>query len=304
LTVHLDGINVSIGETGYRTTHYAYWGKNGALVVDFAVGLELPAPGETPTWWQVQYGEKPDPAFILPWRYDPEKDIAIEDEAKRQQTKEISFHPNSPAPGDIITVRTRIHNYSLLPTTGVVDVRFYVGDPNDGGTPIVGNLGETKLTTEDAIPERGKTTIEMKWRVPNDISQFPRIYAVIDPENKIDEIHENNNIGWAVLGQQELTTGVEDLIDYSLPTDFRLEQNYPNPFNPRTNIIYYIATPEKVTLKIYDILGREVKVLVEGVNTAGTHAVSFDASQLASGVYFYRLTLGTLSRTKKMLLLQ
>ena len=93
------------------------------------------------------------------------------------------------------------------------------------------------------------------------------------------------------------------------PTDFVLHQNYPNPFNPTTRIKYSIPsnvkseTP-KVSLKVYDILGNEVVTLVNEEKTAGSFNVAFDATSLPSGVYFYRLTMGSYAVTKKMLYLK
>lgn len=88
------------------------------------------------------------------------------------------------------------------------------------------------------------------------------------------------------------------------PLKFQLEQNYPNPFNPATVISYQLSANSYVTLKVYDVLGRVVATLVNGREDAGSHMVTFDASRLPSGVYFYRLDAGDYSAVKKMLLLK
>ncbi len=85
---------------------------------------------------------------------------------------------------------------------------------------------------------------------------------------------------------------------------FRLEQNYPNPFNPTTNITYVLPKAENVSLKVYDVLGREVATLVNEVKPAGAYTVPFNASNLASGVYFYKLQAGSFVQTKKMMLVK
>ncbi|MCB9207450.1 MAG: T9SS type A sorting domain-containing protein [Ignavibacteriales bacterium] len=99
----------------------------------------------------------------------------------------------------------------------------------------------------------------------------------------------------------------------NLPTDFRLEQNYPNPFNPTTTIKYTIPTNSfipsgvegyDVRMTIYDILGREIKNLVNEVKSPGNYEVTFDAVNLPSGVYYYRLKSNDFVQTKKMLLLK
>jgi hypothetical protein len=88
------------------------------------------------------------------------------------------------------------------------------------------------------------------------------------------------------------------------PLTFGLEQNFPNPFNPSTIILFAIPQTEHVTLKVYDLLGREVATLVNEARTAGNHEAFFDASNLASGVYIYRLTAGNFIATKKFTLIK
>jgi tetratricopeptide (TPR) repeat protein len=78
--------------------------------------------------------------------------------------------------------------------------------------------------------------------------------------------------------------------------------SYPNPFNPTTIINYTLPDNERVVIKVYDILGREVKELVNEQKAAGTYSVEFDGSKLSSGVYFYTITAGQFSQTKKMVL--
>ena len=106
------------------------------------------------------------------------------------------------------------------------------------------------------------------------------------------------------LPAPDMVTGVNGSDENNIPKSFSLNQNYPNPFNPSTFISYQLPTNSHVTLKVYDILGREVASLVNDDKTAGTYKVSFDASRLSSGVYFYRLDAGTYSQTKKLVLLK
>ncbi len=86
------------------------------------------------------------------------------------------------------------------------------------------------------------------------------------------------------------------------PADFRLEQNYPNPFNPATVISFRLSAVGHVTLNVYDVLGRQVKTLVNEVRKAGNHEVRFDGGNLPSGVYFYRLAANGRAETRKMML--
>lgn len=89
-----------------------------------------------------------------------------------------------------------------------------------------------------------------------------------------------------------------------MPTEFSLSQNYPNPFNPSTVISYQLPASSQVTLRVYDMLGREIATLVNDRENAGSHSAKFDGSRLASGVYFYRLVAGNYVATKKMALLK
>lgn len=114
----------------------------------------------------------------------------------------------------------------------------------------------------------------------------------------------NNDGSSTILGEVETSA--------SLPVNFELAQNYPNPFNPSTTIKYTIPNNvtlsgvegSKVVLKIYDILGNEIKTLVNEEQTPGVHEVKFDATGLTSGVYFYKLDTPKFTSTKKMILLR
>ena len=89
-----------------------------------------------------------------------------------------------------------------------------------------------------------------------------------------------------------------------IPEVYALSQNYPNPFNPSTVINFSIPESGLVTLKIYNVLGQEVVELVNDVKSAGSYEVTFDASNLTSGMYVYTITSGNYSATKKMMLLK
>ncbi|MBK7107051.1 MAG: T9SS type A sorting domain-containing protein [Ignavibacteriae bacterium] len=98
----------------------------------------------------------------------------------------------------------------------------------------------------------------------------------------------------------DLLTAVEDFV----PAQLELNQNYPNPFNPTTSISYSLLSKSDVSLKVYNNIGQLVTTLVNGVNEAGSHQVNFNASNLASGVYYYTIKVGEFTSTKKMMLLK
>jgi hypothetical protein len=106
-----------------------------------------------------------------------------------------------------------------------------------------------------------------------------------------------------VLNWFGIESGVEKLVGNN-PAKFALSQNYPNPFNPTTTITYSVPQRSNVTLKVYDMLGREVMNLVTGMKDKGTYEVSFDASNLASGLYIYSISAGSFSASRKMMLLK
>ncbi len=122
-------------------------------------------------------------------------------------------------------------------------------------------------------------------------------------------VHTTANGGGEIRGQVNnsggLVTGVVEKISNQVPASFQLDQNYPNPFNPTTTISFALQTNGRATLKIYNLLGQQVATLLDEVKSAGVYKVSFDASALSSGVYFYRLsTSGGGSEAKKMVLMK
>jgi hypothetical protein len=117
------------------------------------------------------------------------------------------------------------------------------------------------------------------------------------------------SLDYMALPTSVLVTSVED--QASRPARFSLEQNYPNPFNPSTSIKYTVTGTRgqgsgisEVKLTVYDLLGREVAVLVNERKVPGTYEVSFDGAGLASGVYIYRLTAGSFVASRKMILMK
>jgi hypothetical protein len=91
----------------------------------------------------------------------------------------------------------------------------------------------------------------------------------------------------------------------AVPTNFAVEQNFPNPFNPTTSIQYQVSGTSNVTLKVYDVLGKEVATLVNETKVPGKYEIKFDGSNLSSGIYFYTFrTDNGFTATKKLLLMK
>ncbi len=98
-------------------------------------------------------------------------------------------------------------------------------------------------------------------------------------------------------------TPIVSVIDSKIkPERFTLEQNYPNPFNPNTTINYILSEPAFISLKVYDLLGREIKILDNGYRAKGRHSILFTANNLVSGVYFYQIRVNGFIKTKKLIL--
>jgi hypothetical protein len=294
---HLD---TQFGTSGtYYVKPYSYWTSYGALALDYKV-TQLAVGGNS--FWQNNYGGKTDLAFSLPWRYDPEKGFPLpgNDTTYRYRSRDIVLSKIQPLGGDTVTIAAKVRNFGLLSVTNSFTVKFYQGNPNGGGTLI----GETTIDT--IIAPRGYRNVSVPWSIP--ISQnldSVRIYVVIDQENSVtNEVHENNNVGWVpAIGYGSITgVGTEH---NKVPDKFVLYQNYPNPFNPESIIKFELAVSGKVSLVVYNLLGQEVKTLVDGFLNRGTYAVPFNGAGLSSGVYFYSLrTNNGFTETKKMILLR
>jgi len=122
--------------------------------------------------------------------------------------------------------------------------------------------------------------------------------------NEIDKLYSRNlGTGNGIeLIQIMNYTDVEKESD--LPNGYYLSQNYPNPFNPTTKIIYSIPAASRVTIKVYDVTGKEISTIENTERTAGTYVVTFNAKQLASGVYYYKLIANNYTATKKFVLIK
>jgi hypothetical protein len=128
----------------------------------------------------------------------------------------------------------------------------------------------------------------------------------IDVVAIVDSIDVESSVTGVNLIFTRTTTSVGEIL--SVPSKFSLAQNYPNPFNPSTKIQYTIGNAGLVSLKVYDVLGREVATLVNGRQEAGSYTVPFGINNgtlgLSSGVYFYRLQAGFFVSTKKLILMK
>ena len=119
-----------------------------------------------------------------------------------------------------------------------------------------------------------------------------------------DELLVGTSTGLYAHFTKGSVTDVKGTVEEGIPDQFSLEQNYPNPFNPTTNIRFKLSEATDVQLIVYDILGREVATLVNGFKQKGIYRINFDAGNLTSGIYVYRLKTAKFSKTRKMMLLK
>ena len=117
--------------------------------------------------------------------------------------------------------------------------------------------------------------------------------------------HAGNQSDFSDVVEAALLSAMEDLV----PAEFALHQNYPNPFNPTTQIKFDLAEDGLVTIKIYDVMGRQLKTLVNSVKTAGYHSIRWDATNdlgegVSAGMYIYMIQAGDFVSTRKMVLLK
>lgn len=181
-------------------------------------------------------------------------------------------------------------------------VRVYVR--NDGLTSTITGASISCECSDPWMNKINTRTLSLPSISPG-AEVYPSTAFIISYDPSTFPGHFNLKFKLAVNGfvfWTKTLTGVASRLQ--LPTVYVLNQNYPNPFNPTTAISYKLPAVSFVTLKVYDVLGREVVTLVNAKQSPGTYAVQFDGSKLASGVYFYRIKAGGYTAGKKMLLLK
>jgi len=149
------------------------------------------------------------------------------------------------------------------------------------------------------------TSINFDRMAPNEDALASFSFSI----EKSAPVNRPQTLTFVISNSQAEQWTKEIRITVNAPEQFELFQNYPNPFNPSTTIAYQLATPGRVNLRIFDMLGREVAMLADEEQPAGYHETSFDASRLSSGIYIYQLTAtedhaNRYSFRKKMLLVK
>ncbi len=169
---------------------------------------------------------------------------------------------------------------------------------NEVATSYHVQLGQSETFSESFMTY--DTVVTDTFLVVNNLEEFKRKWYYW----RVKALNEYGSSDWSetYMFRTIQATYLADM--YNSPKSFELKQNYPNPFNPTTNIEFTLAKGSRATLKIYNMLGQEVLTLVNEYKPAGSYKVTFDATNLAAGVYVYQLRAGNLVANKKMILIK
>ncbi len=191
---------------------------------------------------------------------------------------------------------TKSYVYSSPQQAGKFDVIFC----SSGGTlDSIIYVNTTNITSGFT----NRTIVTQSNLATNQIAPCVTSYMYNGTSEGVGVIYSGDGPTDVWYNGSDILTGWQK-ISVEIPSDFILSQNYPNPFNPITKISFDLPKDEYVTLKVYDMTGKEVGSLINGNLNAGKYKVVFDAKQLTSGIYFYRIMAGNFSDVKKMILIK
>jgi hypothetical protein len=215
-------------------------------------------------------------------------------------TTSLTAHPDNPAVGANVNI-SGANGYQAMTTTSVnvssgVGIGLNILTFNTSGfyrfNPGTYTLGKIRFNV--TTPFNADT---MKFRNP----PLTPVTVIYDSTKKCafggtaSDSSRYNTVN-------PIITGI--ISENELPKEFNMYQNYPNPFNPATSIKYDVPNNSFVSIKIYDVTGKQITELVNGEQAAGVYEATFDASHLASGVYFYKMEAGKFSKVMKMVLIR
>jgi hypothetical protein len=183
------------------------------------------------------------------------------------------------------------------PPEGIMDVRFRSQRMLE--TPEKPGPAEFPVCISSA-----QLPLRIDWNLSSDASEFALELTFAGEEPQVHSLSGQGKLSIARTGFIEAKVVISPAFAPEPPKEYALAQNYPNPFNPLTSIRYDLPAASRVSLKMYNLLGQEVGTLVDELQEAGFKSVHWDASGIASGVYFCRLKAGDFVQTKRMMLLR
>jgi len=204
----------------------------------------------------------------------------------------------------------------MLFTTLTFAQQTYELTPGVKGNQIVmqlSNISQTQSAENvevKLIKQPENLTFSKTESMIKDINKSEEKEAAFEFDVRYDsKISKADTVEFLITDNKSINLTKQFIFTYTQPKEFRLEQNYPNPFNPTTKIRYTVPLNVKrersnVILKVYDILGNEVAILVNEEKEPGYYEIDFNASNISSGVYIYRLTADKFTSTKKMMVLR
>ncbi len=253
-----------------------------------------------------------NPIIKLPVTAKVETPFVIVDNEQNTNYKETGAWATS-----VVEAYGKSSRYSFLNKTPLASADFSRMLEYEGIYDIYSIVPVTENATDNALYTLSYIGVAKRAVIQNQndgSGEWKFLFSSYLPNDEIVHVKVedtgNSTIG-AVLRADAIkfklvaeTTDIDDLTTENLPDTYELKQNFPNPFNPTTNIKYQLKGNGFVSLKVFDVLGREVKELVNEYKKSGFHTVEFNADLLSSGVYFYRLECNEFVDTKKMILLQ
>jgi hypothetical protein len=265
-------------------------------------GVHGDGPNPPGTIIDNNYGSDPNPFSPIEWREyaNPPDGISFTWNSKFIQIPGRSALP----PDGIYASGLRPNDFRGL-TSSATDVDTFQINVYGDGTDALVSTGSITFSWPNNLSTYA-TTWQLKRRVGANYVLVVENMATGDTLTWTDDntAASNSTKYLIIVSGLVPTTGVEKTETF-VPTIFKLDQNYPNPFNPTTVLKFSVAKREMTSLKLYNTLGQEVMKLYDGVASPGTiYKATVDGSQLASGIYFYRLISGTQSEIKKMVLLK
>jgi PKD repeat protein len=206
------------------------------------------------------------------------------------------------------------HNYNYMINTWLNYSSLTLQSPNGGEVWVVGETEDITWSAVNVYDVKIELSLDngASWSTITESTPNTGVYSwLVSAQDSSDEcLIKITNVDDVLVTDMsddvfiiDIISGVDDS-EQGIPSEFNLSQNYPNPFNPVTLIKYQVAEPAMVSIKVYDVIGREIAVLVNEVKQPGVYQVEFNGEKLSSGVYFYKMTAGDFSSVKKMNLLK